>query len=46
MEFVGGDFKDHDLEMENVEWVDMKNIDERLTFKSDKTVWKQASEII
>jgi len=46
MEYVSGDTKDHDFEMENVEWLPMEEVKERLTYKSDKEVWKQAKRLI
>lgn len=46
MEYLSGDTKDHDFEMENVEWLPINKVEERLTYKSDKEVWKQAREKI
>ncbi|HUQ84690.1 MAG TPA: NUDIX domain-containing protein [Candidatus Limnocylindrales bacterium] len=46
MEFVSGDITKHDLEMENVEWLEADKVEERLSFKSDKKVWAEAREII
>jgi len=46
MEYVSGDTKDHDFEMENVEWLAMDEAEGRLTYKSDKEVWEQAKEKI
>jgi 8-oxo-dGTP diphosphatase len=42
MEFVDGDITDHDWEMKNVEWIPMKEVEKRLTYDSDKEVWKEA----
>ena len=42
MEFLGGDFKQRDHEMENVERLLPEEIEERLTYKSDKEVWQEA----
>lgn len=42
MEYVGGDITKHDHEMENVEWLPIEKVEERLTYKSDKIVWKEA----
>src|SRR3989344_4006332 len=36
MEFVKGDTKNHDFEMENVEWVPIEEVEKKLTYKSDK----------
>lgn len=46
MEFAGGDIDNHDDEMEKVEWLDKEKIAERLTYKSDKDVWKEAEQLI
>jgi 8-oxo-dGTP diphosphatase len=46
MEHVGGDIAKHDDEMENVEWLPKEKVEERLTYKSDKIVWREAKELI
>jgi 8-oxo-dGTP diphosphatase len=46
MEYVGGDTKDHDHEMENVEWIGVEEVEKRLTYESDKKVWQIAKELI
>ena len=46
MEYAGGDINTHDDEMENVEWLEMENVEERLTYVSDKKVWKEAQKLI
>lgn len=46
MEFVSGDIKDHDWEMESVEWLEKNEVEDRLTYPSDKKVWKEASKLI
>ncbi len=46
MEFVEGNITKHDWEMENVEWLPIDKVGERLTYKSDKDVWKEAKELI
>jgi 8-oxo-dGTP pyrophosphatase MutT (NUDIX family) len=46
MEFVGGDIAKHDHEMEAVEWLPKEKVEEKLTYKSDKIVWKEAKELI
>jgi 8-oxo-dGTP pyrophosphatase MutT (NUDIX family) len=46
MEFIGGDITKHDFEMENVEWLPFDKVLERLTFKSDKEVFKKAMPVI
>lgn len=42
MQFISGDITKHDWEMENVEWLPMDEVEKRLTYPSDKTVWKEA----
>lgn len=46
MEYIAGDTKDHDWEMEKVEWIPMEKVEETLTFKSDKKVWQEAKGLI
>ena len=46
MEYVLGDITNHDWEMENVQWLPMDKVEERLTYSSDKKVWKQAKKLI
>lgn len=46
MEYISGDIKDHDWEMEEVEWLPLEEVSDRLTYPGDKKVWKQAKEII
>lgn len=46
MEYLSGDTKNHDFEMENVEWIPIEKVAERLTYKSDREVWKLALQIL
>src|SRR3989304_5871358 len=46
MKFVSGDTKDHDHEMEKVEWIPSEKVENRLTYPSDKKVWREAKELI
>ncbi|MEK7185873.1 MAG: NUDIX domain-containing protein [Patescibacteria group bacterium] len=46
MGFVEGDTKNHDWEMENVEWLPIDEVEKRLTYKSDKEVWQETRKII
>lgn len=46
MEYIAGDIKDHDWEMENVEWLPIDEVEKRLTYKSDKEVWQETRKII
>ena len=43
---LGGDINDHDFEMEKVEWFPEDQVLERLTYPSDKEVWKEAKKFI
>ncbi len=42
MKFLEGDIAEHDDEMENVEWIEAKNVIEKLTFKADKEAFNSA----
>lgn len=46
MDFVGGDISKHDHEMEKVEWLPKEKVMERLTYSSDKKIWKKAIPVI
>lgn len=46
MEFVGGDINKHDWEMENVEWLPIDAVMDRLTYPSDKEVWEKTIDTI
>lgn len=46
MKYVLGDVADHDWEMEEVEWIPAQEVENRLTYVSDKKVWKEASKLI
>ena len=46
MEYIGGDIEKHDHEMEAVEWLPKEEVEGRLTYKSDKKVWREAKKLI
>ncbi len=46
MKYVSGDIINHDFEMENVEWLPIDEVEKRLTYKSDKEVWRKAKEML
>ena len=46
MQEMGGDITQHDWEMEKVEWLPMDQVEDRLTYDSDKKVWEEAREKI
>src|SRR5436190_8768934 len=43
MECVSEDITKHDWEMENVEWLPIEQVTERLTYDSDKKVWESVA---
>jgi len=46
MEYISGDIANHDWEMETAEWVRAEEVEEKLSFKSDKEVFKKAKELL
>lgn len=46
MKYTGGDITIHDHEMEEVEWIDPSEVEKKLTYASDKKVWKEAYSLI
>ncbi|KKQ34508.1 MAG: MutT/nudix family protein [Microgenomates group bacterium GW2011_GWA2_37_6] len=46
MKYVGGDITNHDHEMEEVEWIEYNDVLDKLTYPSDKKVWKEARELV
>ena len=46
MEYISGDITKHDIEMENVEWLEPKKVEGKLTYKSDKDIWKETKKLI
>ncbi|MBI2420966.1 MAG: NUDIX domain-containing protein [Candidatus Levybacteria bacterium] len=46
MEAIGGNIEEHDDEMEEVEWIKDSEVEKRLTYPSDKKVWKEARELL
>lgn len=46
MEYLRGDITKHDFEMENVEWASVTEVENRLTYDSDKKVWKEARRVL
>ncbi|RJQ38418.1 NUDIX domain-containing protein [Candidatus Microgenomates bacterium] len=46
MEYISEDASKKDKEMENVEWLPINEVEKRLTYKSDKQVWKEAQTIL
>ena len=46
MEYISGDINKHDDEMENVEWLAKEEVEKRLTYPSDKKIWKVAEKLI
>ena len=46
MEATGGNIEKHDKEMEKVEWLPQEEVEQRLTYKSEKEVWEEAKQLI
>jgi 8-oxo-dGTP diphosphatase len=46
MEEAGGDITKHDMEMEAVEWIPFEEVENRLTYESDKNSWQKAKRLI
>jgi 8-oxo-dGTP diphosphatase len=46
MKYTGGDINEHDNEMEAVEWIDPSEVEKRLTYPSDKKVWREAKGLL
>lgn len=46
MEHIGGDTTKHDMEMEQVEFIPADEVLERITYKSDREVFKKALPLI
>ena len=46
MEHVAGNIHDHDDEMETVEWLQIHEVANRLTYKSDKEMWEKAKLLL
>ena len=46
MDFLSEDLSKKDDEMENVEWLPINEVQERLTYPSDKKVWQQARKLV
>ena len=46
MGYLSGDINKHDLEMENVEWLKPEEVEKKLTYKSDKEIWKETQKLI
>lgn len=46
MEYVSGDIANHDWEMENAEWIPIEKVEEKLTFRSDKEVFRKVKKLL
>lgn len=46
MECINYNFDERDFEMEEVKWVNPKDVENILTFEADKKIWKQAQREI
>lgn len=46
MKYQEGNFEERDFEMEAVEWIKFEDVEKRLTYPSDKRVWKEAKLLL
>ncbi len=46
MKYLSGDFEKRDHEMEAVEWIAVDEVENKLTYPSDKSVWKEAQKAV
>lgn len=46
MKYIEGKTEDHDWEMQTVEWLPIDEVENRLTYSSDKKVWQEAKQFI
>ncbi len=46
MSVVFEDITKHDKEMENVEWLEAENVENRLTYPSEKKVWQEVRKLL
>ncbi len=46
MRYLDGDITKHDWEMEDVTWIEKDKVLDKLTYKSDKEVFKKALPLI
>lgn len=46
MEYVSGDIADHGFEMEHVMWLPPQDVEQKLTYISDKKVWEEAKKLL
>ena len=46
MQHLSGSIDNHDTEMEEVEWLPLIDVSQRLTYPGDKKAWEEAKKII
>lgn len=46
MEFVSEDASKKDDEMESVKWIPMEEVEKKLTYPSDREVWREAKQLV
>lgn len=46
MKYASGDSADHGWEMENVAWLPVSEIGQKLTYDGDKKVWEKAKKLL
>jgi len=46
MEYISGNIEDHDWEMEAAEWLPVDQVEDRLSYKTDKQVFSEAKKLL
>lgn len=46
MEYITGETKDHDWEMEDVQWIPLDKVEQHLFYPSDRAVWLEAKTVL
>jgi 8-oxo-dGTP diphosphatase len=46
MKYISGSIETHDHEMSEVTWLPAEDVEEKLTYDGDKSVWREARELI
>lgn len=46
MEYLGGSSHDHDFELDEVIWVPLEEVADKLTYGSSKRIWQEAREFL
>lgn len=46
MEYLGGNSEDHDFELDEVVWVPLDDVSDKLSYGSSKRIWQEAKDFI